>query len=60
MIKAQLLLDEIKKGKVFDLSQPIVKGMPIHPAHPPYYITFNNRHGDVVRPCGHSSANEMI
>ncbi len=54
------LLQQISSTQQFDLSQPVVKGMPIHPAHPPYHITLNNRHGDVVRECGHSSSNEMI
>lgn len=54
------LLDLLTQFKQYDLSQPMVKGMPIHPAHPPYHITLNNRHGDVVRTCGHSSSNEMI
>jgi kynurenine formamidase len=43
-----------------DLSHPMQKGMPIHPAHPPFHITLNNRHGDVVRNCGHSSSNELM
>jgi kynurenine formamidase len=43
-----------------DLSHPIQKGMPIHPAHPPFHITLNNRHGDVLRSCGHSSSNELM
>lgn len=47
-------------AQCFDLSQPMQKGMPIHPAHPPFHITLNNRHGDVLRSCGHSSANELM
>lgn len=43
-----------------DLSHPMQKGMPIHPAHPPFHITLNNRHGDVLRCCGHSSSNELM
>lgn len=43
-----------------DLSHPMQKGMPVHPAHPPFHITLNNRHGDVVRACGHSSSNELM
>jgi kynurenine formamidase len=43
-----------------DLSHPMQKGMPIHPAHPPFHITLNNRHGDVLRQCGHSSSNELM
>jgi len=60
MIETVTLLESIKNAKKFDLCQPIMKGMPIHPAHPPYHITLNNRHGDVIRACGHSSANEMM
>lgn len=58
--KISTLLETVTSTRQFDLSQPVVKGMPIHPAHPPYHITLNNRHGDVVRECGHSSSNEMI
>lgn len=54
------LLEMLNAARQFDLSQPMVKGMPIHPAHPPYHITLNNRHGDIVRQCGHSSSNEMM
>jgi kynurenine formamidase len=43
-----------------DLSHPMQKGMPIHPAHPPFHITLNNRHGDILRSCGHSSSNELM
>ena len=60
MIETLDLLASIRNATKFDLSQPIVKGMPIHPAHPPFHITLNNRHGDVVRACGHSSSNEMM
>jgi kynurenine formamidase len=54
------LLQNIQASQQFDLSQPMVKGMPIHPAHPPFHITLNNRHGDVLRECGHSSSNELM
>lgn len=61
MTKGMLgMLEALRSANQFDLSQPMVKGMPIHPAHPPFHITLNNRHGDVVRPCGHSSSNEMM
>lgn len=60
MSNIPVLLQQISSMQQFDLSQPVVKGMPIHPAHPPYHITLNNRHGDVIRECGHSSSNEMI
>lgn len=48
------------RARLIDLSQPMQKGMPIHPAHPPFHITLNNRHGDVLRACGHSSSNELM
>lgn len=48
------------RARQFDLSHPMQKGMPIHPAHPPFHITLNNRHGDVLRCCGHSSSNELM
>lgn len=47
-------------ARQIDLSHPMQKGMPIHPAHPPFHITLNNRHGDFVRNCGHSSSNELM
>lgn len=47
-------------ARQIDLSHPMQKGMPIHPAHPPFHITLNNRHGDVLRGCGHSSSNELM
>jgi kynurenine formamidase len=47
-------------ARQIDLSHPMQKGMPIHPAHPPFHITLNNRHGDVLRCCGHSSSNELM
>lgn len=47
-------------ARQIDLSHSMQKGMPIHPAHPPFHITLNNRHGDVLRNCGHSSSNELM
>ncbi|HEY9214951.1 MAG TPA: cyclase family protein [Ancylobacter sp.] len=53
-------LSATAKARQIDLSHPMQKGMPIHPAHPPFHITLNNRHGDVLRCCGHSSSNELM
>lgn len=50
----------VECARQIDLSHPMQKGMPIHPAHPPFHITLNNRHGDFVRNCGHSSSNELM
>lgn len=53
-------LSSTARARQIDLSHPMQKGMPIHPAHPPFHITLNNRHGDVLRSCGHSSSNELM
>ncbi|UJX46255.1 cyclase family protein [Xanthobacter sp. YC-JY1] len=53
-------LKAAQAARRIDLSHPMQKGMPIHPAHPPFHITLNNRHGDVLRSCGHSSSNELM
>ena len=53
-------LEATGRARQIDLSHPLQKGMPIHPAHPPFHITLNNRHGDVLRSCGHSSSNELM
>lgn len=53
-------LTATRQARQIDLSHPMQKGMPIHPAHPPFHITLNNRHGDVLRNCGHSSSNELM
>jgi len=53
-------LSTTAQARQIDLSHPMEKGMPIHPAHPPFHITLNNRHGDVLRCCGHSSSNELM
>jgi kynurenine formamidase len=57
---AQAWLAATSQARQIDLSHPMQKGMPIHPAHPPFHITLNNRHGDVLRCCGHSSSNELM
>jgi kynurenine formamidase len=56
----QRWLDAGRRARCLDLSHPMQKGMPIHPAHPPFHITLNNRHGDITRGCGHSSSNELM
>lgn len=57
---AERWLAATARARQIDLSHPMQKGMPIHPAHPPFHITLNNRHGDVLRGCGHSSSNELM
>ncbi|MFI7129585.1 cyclase family protein [Nonomuraea sp. NPDC050153] len=46
--------------RVLDLAQPMRKGMPQSPNHPPFRMALERRHGDMVRPDGGSAANEII
>lgn len=54
------LLSTIKGRRVFDLGQPLERGMPQSPNHPPFRMILERRHGDKVRPDGGSAANEII
>ncbi|MER7106944.1 cyclase family protein [Streptomyces sp. NPDC000229] len=47
-------------AEVFDLAQPMRRGMPQSPNHPPYRMLLERRHGDMVRADGGSAANELI
>ncbi|GAA2609341.1 cyclase family protein [Paractinoplanes durhamensis] len=46
--------------KVFDLAQPMRRGMPQSPNHPAYQHALVRRHGDQVRPGGGSAANDIL
>ena len=55
------ILEAIDAGlRVFDLSRPMVAGMPQSPNHPRYRMALVRRHGDMVRADGGSAANELI
>lgn len=45
---------------VIDLAQPMRRGMPQSPNHPPFRMTLERRHGDQVRTGGGSASNELI
>lgn len=45
---------------VVDLAQPMFRGMPQSPNHPPFQMALQRRHGDYVRADGGSAANEII
>jgi kynurenine formamidase len=47
-------------SRVFDLAQPMRRGMPQSPNHPPFQMSLVRRHGDHVRADGSSAANEII
>ncbi len=47
-------------ARIVDLAQPMRRGMPQSPNHPPYQMSLIRRHGDMVRADGGSAANEII
>lgn len=56
-----MILDAIDAGlRVFDLSRPMVAGMPQSPNHPQFRMALVRRHGDMVREGGGSAASELI
>ncbi|WP_436529379.1 cyclase family protein [Actinoplanes sp. HUAS TT8] len=46
--------------KVFDLAQPMRRGMPQSPNHPIYQHALVRRHGDMIRAGGGSAANDIL
>lgn len=50
----------LANAKVLDLAQPMRRGMPQSPNHPPFQFALVRRHGDYVRSDGGSAANEII
>ncbi|MGV9314018.1 cyclase family protein [Streptomyces sp. NPDC003691] len=46
--------------RTIDLAQPLRRGMPQSPNHPPFRMALERRHGDLRRPDGGSAANEII
>ncbi|MEV6968252.1 cyclase family protein [Hamadaea sp. NPDC051192] len=55
-----MLWDSLRDARVIDLAHPMRRGMPQSPNHPPFRMTLERRHGDVVRADGGSAANEII
>ncbi len=54
------LVTAVSGAQVHDLSQPMFRGMPQSPNHPPFQMALQRRHGDYVRADGDSAANEII
>ena len=50
----------LARARVLDLAQPMRRGMPQSPNHPPFQMALMRRHGDYVRSDGGSAANEII
>ncbi len=46
--------------RVYDLGRPLEASTPVAPGHPNFRMALLRRHGDVQRPDGSSSANELI
>lgn len=57
---AQEFFATLSGATVYDLAQPMFRGMPQSPNHPPFQLSLQRRHGDVVRADGSSAANELI
>lgn len=60
MLSAELKQALLEGARIYDLGQPLQMGIPVYPSHPPYIFTLVRRHGDTFRPCGYSSANDLI
>lgn len=56
----QDLAGALATARVYDLAQPMFRGMPQSPNHPPFQLALQRRHGDYVRADGGSAANEII
>ncbi|MEU8079650.1 cyclase family protein [Catellatospora citrea] len=52
--------EALRGRRVIDLAQPMRRGMPQSPNHPPFRMALERRHGDMTRPDGGSAANELI
>lgn len=52
--------EQLAGARVLDLAQPMRRGMPQSPNHPPFRLSLERRHGDVVRADGGSAAAELI
>lgn len=60
-MSTEALLAALRSGtRQFDLSRPMVAGMPQSPNHPQYRLAMPRRHGDVVRADGGSAANDLL
>lgn len=54
---------ELINSKCYDLSHSLDRSTPVLASHPPFFMTLNNRHGDISEifgDCGYGSANEVI
>lgn len=60
--KFDMRFKELLQGQIYDLGHMMEKSMPVFPSHPPFFMTLNNRHGDIegMFGCGFGSANEVI
>lgn len=47
-------------ARVFDLSHPLIEGMPVSPNHVPFTMALTRRHGDRFREDGSSGSSELL
>lgn len=47
-------------SRIYDLAHSLEAGIPVHPSHPPFFMTLHQRFGDRVRTDGGSGANEVM
>jgi kynurenine formamidase len=59
-IEATGFYDLIAGAEVVDLAHPYRVGMPQSPNHPPFRMTLERRHGDLIRADGGSAANDLF
>lgn len=59
-VSLEAVWERMARARVIDLAQPMRQGMPQSANHPPFRMTLERRHGDMVRPDGGSAANEII
>ncbi|MEI7550399.1 MAG: cyclase family protein [Actinomycetes bacterium] len=60
MSNLNTILSSLSGARIIDLAQPMKRGMPQSPNHPPFRMILERRHGDMVRADGGSASNEII
>lgn len=50
----------LPRFRVYDLGRPLEASTPVAPGHASFRMALMRRHGDLVRPDGSSSANELV
>jgi kynurenine formamidase len=59
-VQERSLIERAETARLYDLSRPLVDGMPQSADHPPFKMSVARRHGDLVRVDGSSGSNEIV